>query len=170
MGRRGPPAKPTALKLVAGNPGKRPLPAGEPVPPAGVPDAPEYLDDRSRRVWDQLVPRLAGIGLARSIDGAALGRYCVLFVMWSEAVAWCRQHGSTYPVRAEDRDGKPGRVLIIREFPQAKQVRALHRDLMIVEREFGLTPAARTRIQLEAESGAKGDVNDLKRRFFAGPA
>jgi hypothetical protein len=32
MGRRGPPPQPTKLRLLSGNPGKRPLPRAEPQP------------------------------------------------------------------------------------------------------------------------------------------
>ncbi len=167
MGRRGPPPKPTVLKLVAGNPGKRALNRAEPVPPAGEPEAPDFLDADARAVWDRLVPRLAKIGLARTIDGLALGRYCSLFVLWRRAVDFVRANGSTYPVRGEASGTAPGRILYFREFPQASELRKLHMQLLAVEREFGLTPAARTRINVEAERSAKGDVNELKRKFFA---
>lgn len=174
MGRRGPAPKPTALKIAAGNPGKRALNSAEPVPPAGAPEPPEFLDERSRRVWDQLVPMLSKTGLARKIDGCALGRYCVSLIMWHDAVDFTRKNGTTYAVRAESTyaEGKevPGRVLGFREFPQAAQVRKLSQQLLLIEREFGLTPAARTRIQIEADKKAGNDVNELKRQFFASGA
>ncbi len=37
MGQRGPAPKPTALRILEGNPGKRPLNASEPRPRAGRP-------------------------------------------------------------------------------------------------------------------------------------
>lgn len=167
MGRRGPPPKPTALKLVAGNPGGRELPAGEPIPPAGEPDPPEFLDERARDVWKQVVPRLARIGLARSIDGIPLGRYCVMIVSWTDAVNFVRKNGTTYAVRAPDEGKKPGRILAVREFPQVGEARKLNQALITIEREFGLTPAARTRINVQLEAKSKGDVNELKQAFFA---
>lgn len=171
MGRRGPAPKPTALRLIDGGAGKRPLNLKEPIPPPGEPEPPEWLDDRARKVWDQLVPRLCRIGLARSIDGNALGRYCVTFVMWLDAVTFVRKHGSMYPVRAEPKKGKdgrevPGRILYYREFPAAGEVRKLNQQLITLEREFGLTPAARTRIHLENEKDAASNVHELKHRMF----
>ena len=43
----GPPPKPTKLKLLAGNPGKRPLNENEPEPEAVAPSVPAHLDDEA---------------------------------------------------------------------------------------------------------------------------
>lgn len=171
MGRRGPAPKPTALKLAAGNPGHRPINKREPIPPPGEPEIPEHLGPAGRKVWDQLVPRLVKVGLARSIDGFALGRYCELYARWWEAAQFIGKYKTRYPVRAEpkvDSKGnfKEGRILCWREFPEAAEMRKLHRDLLAIEREFGLTPAARTRIQLDVEAKSANDPNEIKRRFF----
>ncbi|MCZ7633475.1 MAG: phage terminase small subunit P27 family [Phycisphaerales bacterium] len=169
MGRRGRIPKPTALKVLAGNPGKRPLNDREPKPLPGTPEPPEGMDDAARSVWDQLVPRLAEIGLATTIDGHVLGRYCEFFVLWRRAAEFVMQNGTTFTVRAESRDGQPGRVLGIREWPQAGEMRKLHQLLLVVEREFGLTPASRTRIQLEKSLSAPRETEDDRKRreFFA---
>lgn len=167
MGRRGPAPKPTALKLIAGNPGRRPLNTNEPVPPSGEPVQPAFLDASARAVWAQIVPDLAKCGLARSIDGVTLGRYCVNVVLWTEAVAFVRKNGSTYAIRDKPTGETPGKIIAIKEYPQSAMQRKLAQLLLQIEREFGLTPAARTRIKLEQEAAAGGDVNELKRRFFA---
>ncbi len=44
----GPPRKPTVLKLLQGNPGKKPLPKGEPMLPPACPDPPDTLSDQAR--------------------------------------------------------------------------------------------------------------------------
>jgi P27 family predicted phage terminase small subunit len=167
MGRRGPAPKPTALRFIDGNAGHRPLNTHEPVPPPGEPEPPEWLDERARKVWDQVMPRLYRIGLARSIDAGALGRYCVLFVMWVDAADFVRKNGTTYPVRAEPATPKgQGRILYFREFPQAAELRKLGQQLITLEREFGQTPASRSRIHLENEKDAAKDTGELRRRMF----
>lgn len=159
---------PTALKILAGNPGKRPLNKREPKPPPGAPDPPEGMSEAERSVWDQLVPRLAEIGLCSTIDGRVLERYCHFYVLWRRASGFVSQNGTTYTVRAESENGKPGRVLGVREWPQAGESRKLHQMLLVMEREFGLTPAARTRIQLEKSMTATETEDDRRRRqFFA---
>lgn len=168
MGRRGPPPKPTLLKLVSGNPGGRPLNAHEPVPPPGDAEPPSHLDERARLVWQQVVPRLARIGLARSVDGEALARYCQLIVMWRDCTAFIEKNGRSYPVRAESADPKkPGRIIRFDAFTETSLVMRLARELLAIEREFGLTPSARSRIQVAADTASKGDINELKAKFFS---
>jgi P27 family predicted phage terminase small subunit len=167
MGRRGPPPKPTMLKLVAGNPGGRPLNMHEPIPPAGEPTPPDWIDDRARAVWAQVVPRLSSIGLARTIDWPMLARYCQLLVMWADATAFIAKNGPTYPQRAPGKDGKPGRVIGSKLWPEQTMIPRLNRELLALEGQFGIGPAARSRIQVHTEKTSKGDVSELKQRFFA---
>lgn len=170
MGRRGPPPKPTILKLAGGNPGKRPLNGAEPIPPSGAPEVPAFVaaDQKCLALWKSLVPQLAAVHLARRIDGLTLGRYCELFVRWIEDAEFVRKNGSTYAVRGQPTTKSPqGKVLGFKEYPQSASLRKLHQSLLSIEREFGLTPAARTRIRLENEKSASTDLNELKRRFFA---
>lgn len=164
MGRRGPAPKPTALKLAAGNPGHRPVNLREPVPPPGRPERPAWVEGEAIEIWDQLVPMLAGSGLAKPIDALVLGRYCCLFAEWLRAKAAIRK-STTYPIKDAE-----GNVIAIREMPQAGAVRKLASSLLQLEREFGLTPAARTRIHSENEKTGARDVDELKRRLFAGAA
>lgn len=174
MGRRGPPPKPTALKLVSGNPGGRPLNQAEPVPPAGAPDTPAFADERALAVWQQLVPRLSRIGLARTTDGQALERYCVLLVHWRDAAAFVAKFGSVYQAkRPRKKKAKGARATEadveidpFRPFPQVAILARLNRELVMLEREFGLTPASRSRITVDTAAGVKGDVNELKKKFF----
>ena len=172
MGERGPPPKPTALKLAGGNPSGRPLNGEEPVPPAGEPEPPDWMGERAREVWDRIVPSMSKIGLARSIDGGALARYCVLLVQFADAAMFIEQNGQTYthPIRSV-RGGKKGQpaeqpVTGFRPFPQVKLLSELNTALVKLEREFGLTPSARTRIRVTAEKDAGSDADKLKKKFF----
>lgn len=173
MGRRGPPPKPTILKLVSGNPGGRPLNTREPVPPpiamGGAPAeiaSPAWLPPRAVEVWKQLVPRLASIGLARTLDEYMLARYCELLVMWMDDTAFLAKNGSKYPIRAEAKRGKPGRILGFKPWPEKSLILRINRELMAIEREFGMSPSARSRITTSAEKSTKGDVGDLRRKFL----
>jgi P27 family predicted phage terminase small subunit len=128
-----------------------------------------HEDPAARAIWDQLVPRLARIGLARSIDGLSLGRYCVILAQWAAGVRFLRENGRTHVLRAEGKGGKPGPIIASKQRPEVPDTARLAQQLIALEREFGLTPAARTRIRTEMDQQAKGDANELKRRFFAGP-
>ena len=49
MATRGRKPKPTHLKVLAGNPGKRPLPKNEPKPKPIAPRCPQWLDPIARK-------------------------------------------------------------------------------------------------------------------------
>jgi hypothetical protein len=54
MGRRGPPPQPTKLRLLSGDPGKRPLPRAEPQP-IGLPQKPDFVTGSASEAWDQVL-------------------------------------------------------------------------------------------------------------------
>ena len=50
--------KPTALKKLEGNPGKRELNTKEPVPEKGMPDCPKWLLSEAKVEWNRLCKKL----------------------------------------------------------------------------------------------------------------
>lgn len=74
---RGRRPKPTRLKVLTGNPGKRPLNQTEPRPEITVPDCPIELGEVARREWNRLVGELAALKLLTNFDRAALAAYWV---------------------------------------------------------------------------------------------
>jgi len=170
MGERGPAPKPTALKLIAGNPGKRDLNLDEAVPaPMASHDAPPEVaaDPRAASIWARLVPDLAACGLARSVDWPILTRYVLKLSRWiflSEEIRRIQSEkpsskGTTYPILDEK-----GKVKYVAEFPWASEWRTLDRDLRADERAIGISPAARSRISVKSD--AKKTEDDLRRDFF----
>lgn len=71
MGRK---AKPLALKLTDGNPGKRPLDYAEPTPEKGTPDCPDTVNDNedARDFWNRLSTVLDQMGLSTKADWAIM--------------------------------------------------------------------------------------------------
>src|SRR5262245_28250904 len=96
MGRRGSAPKPTILKVLAGNPGKRPLNANEPKPTAGKPKCPAWLDAEAKRKWRELVPELDRIGLLTVVDGDALAVYCEAWSCFRRACESLTVNGDTF--------------------------------------------------------------------------
>ena len=90
MGRRGPPPKPTKLKLLAGNPGKRPLNRREPQPRKTTPRCPAWLGKEARAVWKRMVPELRRMGVLTVIDGEALAAFCQTYARWRRPSAASR--------------------------------------------------------------------------------
>lgn len=136
--------KPTVLKILEGNPGKRPLNKNEPRPIPIAPKCPWWLkkDKIAYNEWKRVSGELERLGLLTCIDGTALAAYCKCYARWR---------------RAEDKLDKEGQVVRFRtgykaQSPYvniAEKYLKLMKDFMI---QFGLTPSARGRMSLPSES------------------
>lgn len=84
---RGRPPKPTALKVIQGNAGKRKLNKNEPAPDAlnEVPPAPIWLGDRAAQMWDHVAPWLVESRILTDTDVHNLEIFCVAYQRWREA-------------------------------------------------------------------------------------
>lgn len=78
----GRPPKPTNLKAIEGNKGKRDISA-EAVPQfdSGDPGCPEHLNDRAKAEWTRLAPILVEKGLLSAVDRQAFAMYCMTSTM-----------------------------------------------------------------------------------------
>jgi P27 family predicted phage terminase small subunit len=139
---RGRRPKPTRLKLLTGNPGKRPLNMDEPRPEAVIPDCPLELGPVAKREWDRLAGDLTTLRLLTSLDRAALAAYCGAYAMWAEATEAIQKYGSM--------------VKSPSGFPiQSPYVAIANRQTEIMMRiasEFGFTPASRSRISTPSKT------------------
>src|ERR1043166_1693659 len=133
---RGRRPNPTRLKVLTGNPGKRPLNMDEPRPEVVIPGCPPELGPVAKREWDRLVGELAALRLLTNLDRAALAAYCGAYALWAEAMEAIQKYGSMvkspsgYPIQS------PYRAIANR---QAE-------IMMRIASEFGFTPASRSRI------------------------
>lgn len=76
-GSRGPLPKPNVLKLLSGNPGKRPLNLADGVNPrVEIPSAPRHLGKEALKEWKRITPLLEELGLVSGLDRSALALYC----------------------------------------------------------------------------------------------
>ena len=154
MGRRGPPPKPTSLKLLAGNPGKRPLNRREPQPERRTPQCPRQLTPSAKREWRRISKELASLGLLTRIDRAPLAVYCQAWARWLECEDRLRKHG----VVVRGADGTPVQSPYFRIANEAMKQMAR----MLIE--FGMTPSARSRIEISLQ-----EQDDLDEARFFGP-
>lgn len=133
---RGRRPKPTRLKLLTGNPGKRPFNDAEPRPEPVVPECPPELSELARREWDRLAPELAKLRIVTNLDRAALGAYCSAYALWAEANEAIQKYGamikspSGYPVQS----------------PCVAIANRQTEIMMPIASGFGFTPASRSRI------------------------
>ena len=64
--------KPTALKKLEGNPGKRKLNTKEPIPAKGMPNCPEWLLPEAKKEWERLADLMNQMGVLTEVDMAAI--------------------------------------------------------------------------------------------------
>jgi phage terminase small subunit len=65
--RRGRRPKPTRMKVLTGNPGKRPLNRYEPRPNPVMPDCPPELGPAAQREWARLVGELSSLNMVTNL-------------------------------------------------------------------------------------------------------
>jgi P27 family predicted phage terminase small subunit len=137
--------KPTILKVLAGNPGHRPLNKHEPKP-SGIPTCPSCLDAAAKREWSRLSKELLSLGLLTSIDRAMLASYCDAWSRWSQATAELQQlrraKGKSVLVVATPAGNPIQNPLIGIINTAADQCRKFGVEL-------GLSPASRSRLAVE---------------------
>jgi P27 family predicted phage terminase small subunit len=129
--------KPTAIKRMEGNPGKRKLNDAEPKPEQGAPTQPHWLLPEAKREWARVVPQLLALGLLARVDRAALAQYCQWWARWVESERILARQGLTF----ETPNG------YVQQRPEvAIAQKASDRCRMFLE-EFGLSPARRASMQ-----------------------
>lgn len=129
-------AKPTALKILEGNPGKRALNKNEPKPEPVAPKCPAWLDLEAKREWKRMAPQLERLGLLTIIDGAVLAGYCQAYAEFRKATEELKVHGRVHYTD----NGYP---------TPRPEVAMLQKSLQLIRAfcsEFGLSPSSRGRM------------------------
>jgi P27 family predicted phage terminase small subunit len=134
--------KPTVLKILEGNPGKRPLPTNEPVIPPGDLSPPSILRDEALAEWHRVVGLLVSVGIATPVDRAVLAAYCNAWGRFVDAERMIQQKGMT--VGTGDGYAIQSTWLVIAN-------KALD-QLLKLGTEFGMTPSSRCRLTVAAPS------------------
>lgn len=145
--------KPTHLKLLQGNPGKRPINSAEPKPPAELPDPPDHLCDAAKQEWARMGQQLLLLGLLTSIDRAAFAAYCVVYARWAEAEENLKKTGPV--VRSPS-----GYPMLSPFYTVANQSLTQMRSYLV---EFGMTPSSRSRTTVRT-----GEQSDRMEDFLFG--
>lgn len=127
---------PTRIKILTGNPGKRPLNPHEPRPEPALPECPPELSPLARREWERLSVELAKLNLVTHLDRGALAAYCSAYALWAEAIEQIQKFGTMvksptgYPIQS----------------PYLAIANRQAEIMLRVASEFGFTPASRSRI------------------------
>lgn len=135
MGR---PAKPTALKMLQGNPGKRKLnkegPAPEPL--TEVPAVPGWLGEWGAEAWEMAAPWLTKTGIMTRTDTHNLAAFCAAYQRWRDAESEVTTRGVT----VTDKKG------VLKKNPACTVINESLRQMATFGSALGLDPASRARL------------------------
>ena len=167
---RGRPAKPTALKLLEGNSGKRALNTNEPKPElfSTVPDPPKILGRIGKTEWKRLATELCRLRLLSVLDLTMLEVYCESYEQYRQAEKALADHFKEHKKYTVLYTNKAGHE---NEIPHsALRVRRDALDQMrSIGTEFGFTPSSRSRLRAPAgESSGDALLNLIKNRGRSG--
>jgi len=133
----GPKPQPPKIKLLKGNPGKRPIPLAPEAKPVVSTRCPRGLPKAAQREWRRVAPELARLGLLTELDRAALADYCLCVARLEECEADIAERGPLV-------EGDRGLV----KNPACQLGREYRHQMMRWAAEFGLTPSSRGRMTL----------------------
>ncbi len=146
---RGPKPIPPEMKVLTGNPGRRPIPKS-PKANIGIPEPPDWLLGYAREEWLERAPGLMRMRILGTDDVAAFAAYCQSWAIYRQAAEQLKK------VEID----RPGGMLVI-QHPQTGHVRRnpflsammdAGADMVKYAAEFGLTASARSRVSMTPES------------------
>jgi P27 family predicted phage terminase small subunit len=150
---RGRKPKPTWLKVVSGNPGRRPLNDAEPAPEGALQEPPEWLTDSQREIWGAAIKN-APPGLLCGIDES-------VFLVWVIAKDLHRT--------ATERIAQTGTLVRMPHSNVAVQspwVPVMNKQALIMMKaaaEMGFTPSSRSRVSIAPASLGRNKFEVIKR-------
>ncbi len=159
--------KPTELKAIEGNRGKRATLKQEPDPEYLIDgaDAPDWLDEKAKAVWREIAPPLQKARLVAVIDVPLLAMCCSSIAQYRQAYTKVGDAAVQGGGEGKSETLNPWMIVQSMSFKQA----------VSILRDFGVSPAARTRIALQpqmdlfdAKSESKaGGQGDKTAKYFA---
>jgi P27 family predicted phage terminase small subunit len=158
MATRGRKPKPTTLKLLEGNPGKKPLPQGEPQPPGDLPPPPCFLDGYALEEWERISEGLNIMGVLTTVDQNALAAYCSAYSRF--------RHAEEQLNILTEKDALAGMIIKTAQGNYIQQpligiANKAALNMVKFAAEFGITPSARARLGIKPQSGRKSKFEGL---------
>lgn len=149
----GRPKIPTQLKIVNGNPGKRAINGQEPDPEyLNDLTPPDYLSVGAKAVWDEIAQKLRTARVLTEVDVPMLHMACESIASYRRAVRKCEERYTNGGIGEKDSIGY-WEMIKSMSFKQA----------MTALQQFGMSPAARTRIAIQPQ----GDLfSDQSKNYF----
>ena len=142
--------KPTKLRVIEGNLGKRTFNQAEPELRVASADVPDGMSTGGAKEWNRIAGELCDLGLLTEVSRSVFRLYCEAIAEHDAASIFLRENGLTYVVRDKD-----GEVRSVGQFPQVAIARNAAERARKLAIEFGLTPAAASKVRVPKKPPAK---------------
>lgn len=142
---------PTHLKVVKGTQRKDRSNADEPKPDPTTPIPPAWLSDEAKVQWGRFAVVLEQMGVLTIADGAALERLVLCYLEVKKLEEAVAADGHTY--RTKSTQGEE----VVKANPAVAMLSSADTRLRQMLIEFGLTPAARTKVHTVKRNGKPPD-------------
>lgn len=143
---------PDHLKVVSGTARPDRMNADAPVAPKGLPTAPDWLTDRQVELFNQLACDVDDLGVGSKVNSWMLTQLAIRYEEIIDLSIMIEDYGRTY----ETTNGQGGRM--IRSRPEVGQRNEAMRHAQSLLSEFGLSPAALSKVS----TGGKSDANPFE--------
>ena len=131
---RGRKPKPTGLRVIEGNPGKR-----SPSQDSPSPTCPSHLNPSAKAEWKRLAHEMHALGIISNLDRGALAAYCQAYGRWVEAERKLKETPALLKLANGTVQANPWLAIA------TKQLELMQRSMS----ELGLSPVSRTRVQVK---------------------
>lgn len=150
---------PTKLRILRGNPSKRPIQGGEPEPRQldGEPTPPAWIDKIAAAKWRELAPELHRIGLLTVCDCDTFAILCQAFAEVVAATKLIAKYGRTF----ESQTGAVGQHAAVGMQRTAMEKYAKFSAM------FGMSPESRSGMQVNVDKGKESKLDTLRRQEAA---
>lgn len=142
--------KPRTLRLIEGNPSRKPLPDSPPEYNVSGDRVPTGLDDIAKKKWLEIAPQLIERGVLQDVDRDTLSTYCMWWSILSQL-----EHKR--------------QVCGMRDFSELSAILIRLRDASIQLRsyaaELGITPACRARVVSSLSQTAQDEFESFIAEF-----
>jgi P27 family predicted phage terminase small subunit len=148
---RGRKPKPTYLKIIEGNPGKRPLNDAEPQPTEDIGGPPDWMTEREQAIWREAL-RCAPNGMVKRLDIGVFAAWVGAYAIWEDAKQRVSRFGTM--VRSP-----------VQNVPiQNPYLAVVNKQALLMAKlsaELGFTPSARSRVKID-KAKKQTAFSDLK--------
>lgn len=151
-----PKPKPTVLRLLQGNAGKRAINKKEPKAIKANFRVPSHLDPIAKTQWKKLASALDELGVLSETDLSALEQCVETYARIRRLRAEIKKLGGTAYESI-----KPDGEVLWKAYPQVAQLERAETNHRAYLSEIGLTPSARSKVQVKE----KPDGEDLAAKY-----